>query len=287
MDEANKKAATLPAGIMGPPGSPPMWGAGIPPGRTSHTMPRPMSSPGAIDPYAIRPLPSLPKSRHTPPPGLPRIKEIYNNPVDLAPVTGSSTPQMAPPPPVSTSQEIIEEIRQEEKNKNILAPPDSDDKTCHSISVEDDTDAGYRNTSLPDEEQEPPYKNVAGWTYSTESGYEQPAELREMISRLPAADHPKPPTEAPETDETGSISDDLEPDTETSLFPEAEHHPPYANAINPNKAIPRPPSVASSGGYDTEPKFENPEVLDDFVDEDFDGVKLTDAVEVTENEMFL
>ena len=295
MDEA-KKAATLPTGIPGPgpPGSPPTWGGVMSPGGTAITMPRCMSSPPTLDPYAIRPLPSLPKT-HTPPPGLPRVKDIYNNPMDLGPITESPPSQVAPQPPqvpLSTSQEIIDEIKKEEMNKSFPAPPDSDDETCNSIAAEDEPD--YKNTSLPeDQEQEPPYKNVAERTHSTDSGYQKPSDLRLVISGMSAEDHPKPPAEPPEPDDDAVFSfedQQFEPvdDKMPAHFPEPEQTPPYANVLNPSKAIPRPPSLESDhpGGSDDELVFENRDVFGEFVEQDLDGVKLAGATPAT-HEFFL
>ena len=319
MPDITQKAATFDPRMLaasGPPGSPPTWGGVLPPTGDPLTLPR-MTDGGFLnpvgpDPYSRRPLPVAPPSAgpsSTPPPGLPlpRVPDIYNNPRDLA---ESPLAERAPEPP--SSQQIIEEIKKQEESRTSLSP-DTDDETCHSIADSQGEESPYKNTSFPDEDPaleeaaEPPYTNTgASRSFTSESGYQRPAEVRELlvpprvnIARLSAEQHPRPPPVPPDndgalasdSDDHPSVnSDDADGDL-SAVVAEPGFEPPYTNTPDPYKRIPRPPSLALSENIEADDNnndniFENPELLEDFVREDGDedgeeegceGVTLKDA----------
>ena len=303
MPDVTQKAATFDPRMLtasGPPGSPPTWGGVLPPGSAALTLPCKTGgwflNPVGPDPYSKRPLPPAPSS--TPPPGLPRVPDIYNNPRSLN-LDESPPVEQAPEPP--SSEQIIAEIKKQEESKTSLSP-DSDAETCHSIADSVNEESPYKNTYDPVEEASP-YRNTgAGHSFTSESGYQRPADVGKLlvpprvnIARLSAEEHPRPPPVPPHEDGLGSASDNLsslnsdDGDGDLSvMMPE----PPYTNAPEPYRRIPRPPSLAVSENIEDDDDnndnldiFENREDIEDFAtededgdeEEDSDGVKLKDA----------
>ena len=204
----------------------------------------------------------------------------------------------APQPP--SSEQIIAEIKKQEESKTSLSP-DSDDETCHSIADSVNEESPYKNTSHPVEETSP-YKNTgADHSFTSESGYQRPADVRELlvpprvsIARLSAEEHPRPPPVPPHDDGLASGSDDLSSlnsDDGDWDFSAVLPEPPYTNAPESYRRIPRPPSLALSENIEDDDDnnnmgiFENREDVEDFApkdenageEEESDGVKLKDA----------